>query len=144
MSASDSIFIHFNDVDASRLSFSEASIIQWLTDLARDHQRPIEEMNYIFCSDDFLYQLNKEHLGHSYLTDILTFPYSYDPIQAEIYISLDRIEDNALVMGCPKGDELLRVISHGLLHMLGFNDKTEAESLEMRAQEDLAIQKFNP
>lgn len=87
--------------------------------------------------------MNKTHLGHDYLTDILTFPYDYNPVNAEIYISLDRVSDNACDLGCPMSDEVLRVLVHGLLHMIGYNDKTTADQRAMTAAEDSAIRKFH-
>lgn len=99
-------------------------------------------MDYVFCSDDHLLEMNQRHLGHDYLTDILTFPYDYNPVNAEIYISLDRVIDNANDLGCPMTDELLRVLAHGLLHMIGYNDKTPAEKKAMSSAEDKAIRKF--
>ncbi|MCS6832000.1 MAG: rRNA maturation RNase YbeY, partial [Flammeovirgaceae bacterium] len=99
----------------------------------------LREINYIFCDDYFLHQLNVEYLQHDTLTDIITFDYTEDRrkgIEGEIYISIERVEDNAKELGIAFKDELDRVIIHGILHLLGYRDETEEEEKEMRRLED--------
>jgi rRNA maturation RNase YbeY len=94
------------------------------------------KINYIFCSDTDLLILNKKFLSHNYYTDILTFDLSEDKINAEVYISIDRVKENALVQKNPFNWELYRVIFHGALHLCGYNDKTKKDKLQMRKKED--------
>lgn len=113
-------------------------IRKWLTTAANDYSKKINAINYIFTSDDILLQLNKKYLNHNTLTDIITFNQSYDPdsIEADIYISIDRIRENAINFNVSFNEELCRVIIHGLLHILGFNDKTSQEKSRMRNSEN--------
>ena len=108
----------------------------WITQIANQENHQIERIAYFFVSDDELLKMNNEFLSHDELTDILTFPYSYDPIAADIYISFDRVADNAIVHNCEAEEELRRVIIHGVLHMCGWKDKTEEESTAMRKREN--------
>jgi len=96
------------------------------------------ELQYIFCSDDRLLEINKQFLNHDYYTDIITFNLSgaNQPINAEIYISVDRVRDNALKFSSSLQKELHRVIFHGALHLCGYKDKTSKDKLEMRKMEE--------
>jgi len=93
---------------------------------------------YVFCSDDFLLNINKQFLSHDFYTDIITFPLSqsHSEIEAEIYISVDRIKENAKVLKLSFKSELQRVIFHGVLHLLGWKDKTKSQEKAMRAKEE--------
>ena len=93
-------------------------------------------INYIFCSDDYLLDMNKRYLDHNYYTDILSFQLNDEPIEGDIFISVDRVKDNAVKFGSEFEDELLRVISHGILHFLGYKDDTEEGRAIMRQKED--------
>lgn len=101
-------------------------------------------LSYIFCSDDYLLDINRRFLNHDYYTDIITFPLSEDrnQIEAEIYISVDRVKDNALNLGTAHGNEMLRVLFHGVLHLIGYKDKTKAQQLEMRTKEEEWIKAY--
>jgi probable rRNA maturation factor len=93
-------------------------------------------VNYIFCSDHYLLQINKQFLQHDYFTDIITFDLSVtDVIEAEIYISVDRVRDNASTLKVSFEDEILRVIIHGALHLCGYKDKKKSEIEKMRNRE---------
>jgi probable rRNA maturation factor len=98
----------------------------------------LAELQYIFCSDDRLLEINKQFLNHDYYTDIITFNLSgaNQPINAEIYISVDRVRDNAQEFNSSVQKELHRVIFHGALHLCGYEDKTRKDELEMRKMED--------
>ena len=103
------------------------------------HGRPISGLKIIFCSDDYLLKINQDFLSHDYYTDIITFDLGSkgsEFIEGEIYISLDRVKDNAILHGVSYKKELHRVIFHGVLHLLGFKDKKKADQLVMRAMED--------
>jgi len=114
---------------------------QWIAQLAEKHGHQIESINYIFCTDDYLKQVNIDYLQHDYYTDIITFDNSEEEgiIESDIFISIDRVKDNAQTLGISFNEELLRVLAHGLLHLVGFSDKTEMESQIMREKENEAI-----
>ena len=102
----------------------------------------IGTVNYIFCSDEYLLQLNKEYLNHDYYTDILSFQMNDEPIEGDIFISIDRVKENAEQLNVEFEDELHRVISHGILHFLGYPDKTEEQKRQMRNKEDELMKLF--
>ena len=103
------------------------------------------EINYIFCDDDYLHQINVEYLNHDTLTDIITFDYTEDNVlSSDIFISIERVSDNANDFGVTFETELLRVMAHGILHLCGYKDKTEEDSQQMRKKEDEKIIFFNP
>ena len=93
-------------------------------------------LNIILCADDDLLSINKQYLNHDYYTDIITFQYEKNPIEAELYISLDRVKDNALQIPVSWNRELLRVIIHGVLHCCGYKDKTTEDKTIMRKKEN--------
>ena len=101
--------------------------------------RPISALNLIFCSDEYLLNINKEYLHHDYYTDIITFDLSENKkstITADIYISIERVRENAKQINVPIYKELHRVIFHGLLHLLGYKDKLKKDQISMRQMED--------
>jgi len=100
-------------------------------------------LNYIFCNDEFLYNMNVQILNHDTLTDIITLDYSEGgEIKGEAYISIDRLRDNAKIFKTSLYKETLRVIIHGALHLVGLNDKSEYEKSEMRKKEDYYLREF--
>lgn len=117
-------------------------VAAWLTRLAEEKGRDIETLNYIFLSDEALHAMNVEHLGHDDYTDIISFPLHDgpdDPLLCDFFISVDRVQDNATELGIPFKDELHRVMAHGLLHMLGYDDIEDEAEIEMRGAEDYAL-----
>ena len=117
----------------------------WLSELANENNSSIEELNYIFCSDEYLLKINQEYLDHDTYTDIITFDHREDEneaIQSDIFISIDRVKENAQINGVSFDNELSRVMAHGLLHLLGYGDKTEEEIKEMRNAENEALAKL--
>lgn len=117
-------------------NFSKNRVIPWLESIAIKENKQIDTLYYHFCDDSFLLEFNKKYLEHDTLTDIITFPYSYNPIQSDIYISLERVNENATLYAHNNPHhEFLRVISHGLLHLCGYNDKSTQEESEMRRME---------
>lgn len=105
--------------------------------------RRLESLNFIFCSDKRLLDINRQFLKHDYYTDIITFQLSEDgPIQAEIYISIIRVRNNALTLGTTFKSELHRVIFHGILHLCGYSDKATAERQIMRKMEDKYLKSY--
>jgi probable rRNA maturation factor len=116
---------------------NEERVETWLKAIALKESYGIDSLCYVFCSDDFLLDINKKFLDHDTLTDIVTFDYTEGKIlNGEIYISTDRVAENAEQFEVSFNTELLRVISHGLLHMCGYGDKTDEEKNNMRAKED--------
>lgn len=112
----------------------------WLNRIARKHKKQIGQLTYVFVSDEQLWKMNKDFLQHNTYTDIITFDYSEQHIvSGELYISIDRVRDNARNFGVAVRDELHRVMAHGLLHLCGFKDKTSKDASLMRKQEELAL-----
>jgi len=131
--------ISFHSIDVPMPDFLDTIRIQhWIANVIRQHQKQVGDIVFVFCSDDKLLNINKEHLAHDYYTDIITFNLSDQPavIRAEIYISLDRVGENAFMFGQTFEDELHRVLIHGILHLVGYQDNTEEERLIMRVKED--------
>lgn len=114
-----------------------------LKQMASDHQMSIREIDYVFVDDEFMLNMNKEVLQHDYYTDIITFDYSEDNgLSGEIYISTDTVQSNAIKYGEKFHVELIRVIFHGALHMLGYKDKNKANQEKMRQMENKYIKKY--
>lgn len=112
----------------------------WVTNCISNEGQIIGDITYIFCSDIYLHKINLEHLGHDTYTDIVTFDYCYDNVvSSDLFISIDRVIDNAKTYSTSFEEELCRVLIHGILHLLGYNDKTKAEQLTMRAKEDFYL-----
>jgi len=119
-------------------------IREWLDKTAKKHHHNIDSVHIIFCSDEFLRKINKEYLNHDYYTDIVTFHYgeTESTLSGELYISIDRIRENAVKFNIKREDEKRRVIIHGLLHLLGFNDENREEKEKMNALEDKYLLHF--
>lgn len=102
------------------------------------------DINYVFCGDEYLLEINREHLKHDTYTDIITFDYTTNnQISSDIFISVDRVRENAATFANDFREELLRVMSHGILHLLGFDDKTEKDKEIMRGKESEMIKLFH-
>lgn len=116
----------------------------WIKNVLESENAQLGELSYIFCTDEYLIKLNQKYLDHNSYTDIITFDYSEkDIISGEIYISVDRVRDNALHFKEEFNIELQRVMAHGVLHLLGYKDKTEKEREEMRTKENEKIKMFH-
>lgn len=116
---------------------------RWVESVFLYHnQESPSEICYIFCSDNYLLKINQDHLGHDYFTDIITFPIQSSPLEANIFISIDRVLDNASKLELNFNDELKRVMIHGVLHLIGFKDKTKEEQKMMRLEEDKMTKLF--
>lgn len=117
---------------------------RWLREVARGYGHEIGELAYIFCNDEEILEVNRQYLGHDYYTDIITFPYSEDRrLSADIFISIDTVRSNAIQFTTDPGEELHRVIVHGLLHLCGINDKGPGEREQMEAAENAALRLFS-
>jgi len=112
----------------------------WITTVIESYGKQPGELAFIFVSDDYLYKMNKDYLQHDYYTDVITFDYSKDDVvSGDIFISLDRVKENADKYGVTFINELARVMIHGVLHLIGFKDATEEEKAIMRREEDKAL-----
>ena len=113
----------------------------WITLVAKTEKKEIGDLTYVFCSDDYLLSLNQQFLKHNTLTDIITFDYSEgkNELSGEIYISIDRVADNAAKFKTDFQDELHRVMIHGVLHLVGYKDKKPAEKARMRKKEEACL-----
>jgi probable rRNA maturation factor len=116
----------------------------WLSSIITTHHKITGDISFIFCDDDYLHQINLEYLNHDTLTDIISFDYSEeDVISGDVFISVERVKENAIDFNVDFHSELLRVLSHGILHFLGFKDKSEDDARLMRIKEDESIQLFH-
>lgn len=116
---------------------------RWLSAIASHEGYRVGEINYIFCDDEYLLKLNLEYLQHDTLTDIITFDYVEDKVlNGDIYISIERVKENSEIFSVPFEQELHRVLSHGLLHLCGYKDKTDGEAAVMRKMEEFSIRLF--
>lgn len=130
------IYFHYQDTHFRPRSVSHLK--NWLKKVARKEGYTITDVHYIFCSDPYLLQINREHLNHNYYTDIITFDNSEKKLllEADIFISIDRVKENAGAFKQPFHVELKRVMVHGLLHLMGYKDKSSENKTQMRKQED--------
>lgn len=136
--------ISFNFDDVEFELPDETKLTEWLLGVAESEDQEFVEVSYIFCSDERLREMNVEYLDHDYYTDVITFPYAEDAIHGDVFISSERVADNAQTMGVPFEHELCRVLVHGVLHLAGYLDKTpEAEQI-MREREDFYLQRIFP
>ena len=134
--------ILFHNADTSYILKNKRIISSWITDTIKEEEKQLEEISYIFCTDDYLLKINQEHLDHDTYTDIITFDYTEDGIiSSEIYISVDRVRENAKNLGVAALDEIHRVIIHGVLHLCGYKDKSDLQSQEMRGKENYYLGK---
>lgn len=143
-SSPKSILFFLEDVS---FSLQKRTLIRtWLNRVAKKENKKITALNYVFCSDEYLLSMNKEHLQHDTYTDIITFGYSpkkSPEITGDIFISIDRVKENAKTYKTTFQNELRRVMSHGLLHLCGYKDKTSADKQTMRTKEEEALSIYN-
>ena len=111
----------------------------------KDHKRPLQRLDYIFCSDNYLLEINNKFLSHNYYTDIITFSFNNQeqPVIGEIYISIERVKENAVIYSVSNKDEMVRVIFHGALHLCGYKDRTIGEKKRMSEKETFFLKRFN-
>jgi probable rRNA maturation factor len=134
----------FIEVGSFKLD-QKTKLKKWISEVINLHQKQVGEINYIFCDDEYLLDINKTYLAHDFYTDIITFDQSDLPnkIEGEIYISIERVKDNSEILKVDFREELKRVVIHGILHLVGFKDKTEKEKKKMRALENEMLQLIN-
>lgn len=135
--------ISFNYETGFKLD-NEARYEQWLSHVIASEGKTEGEVSYIFCDDDYLLEINKQYLDHDTLTDIISFDYTVgNEISGDIFISVERVKDNAIDFNVPFEEELRRVMAHGVLHYCGYKDKTEADEQLMRNKEEEKIAMFH-
>ncbi len=116
----------------------------WLSAVIKSENKKEGEINYIFCDDEYLHKINMEYLNHDTLTDIISFDYCVgNELNGDIFVSIERVEDNAKDFGVPFDEELKRVMAHGVLHYCGYKDKDEKSEKIMRSKEDEKIKMFH-
>jgi rRNA maturation RNase YbeY len=130
------------DIDFELLE--SGKVKKWITEVIQRRQKKVGNISYLFCDDEYLLGVNRQYLNHDTYTDIITFDYvAADLISGDIMISVERVGENAEKFGVPAEQELHRVIIHGVLHLLGQGDKSDAEAAEMRRQEEEALVLWN-
>jgi len=120
------------------------AVRSWLNQIIESRQKSVGEISVVMCSDKYLLEVNQKYLNHDFYTDIITFDYSEgSEISGDLMISYERVKENAASQKVTVQHELRRVMVHGVLHLLGFKDKTEEDAAEMRSQEDAALDLFH-
>ena len=137
--------VQFFSADANAPIIPRTKLKSFISDLFKREGKELAELSYVFCSDEYLLNINRQFLNHDYYTDIITFDISEikEQVQGEIYVSVDRVRENAKQLNQTVQDELLRVIFHGALHLCGYKDKTKPQQLQMRNKEDYYLSKFH-
>ncbi|WP_347051386.1 rRNA maturation RNase YbeY [Flavobacterium olei] len=122
----------------------EQAFSDWLSAVIESENKSEGEINYIFCDDEYLHKINVEYLDHDTLTDIISFDYSVgNELNGDIFVSIERVADNAKDFNVSFAEELKRVLSHGILHYCGYKDKTEEEAQLMRSKEEEKMKMFH-
>lgn len=134
----------FRSADRSLTLPGKTLVKGFIRSLFSKEKATLKSITYVFCSDKFLLQINRDFLQHDFYTDIISFPLSEkgEPIEAEIYISTDRVKENALIHGKTYKNEMNRVLFHGALHLCGYKDKKKSEIVRMRKKEDQYLHLF--
>jgi rRNA maturation RNase YbeY len=123
---------------------NENQIIEWLSRVILSEKKKEGDINYIFCDDEYLVEINQQYLNHDTLTDIISFDYSVgNELHGDIFISIERVKENAVDFNVSFDEELKRVMAHGVLHYCGYKDKSEKDELLMRSKEDEKIKMFH-
>ncbi len=134
------VFFTSHDVDFE--AGDPDRLIDWIEDTIEAEGHDLSRLDFVFCSDEFLLEINRNHLAHDYYTDIITFPLNDNPILAEIYISIDRVAENAAGLTISFEDELHRVMIHGVLHLCGYDDHEEDDIRIIRKKEEACLKKL--
>jgi probable rRNA maturation factor len=123
---------------------NEDQISNWISQIILSEKKKEGDINYIFCDDEYLVQINQQYLNHDTLTDIISFDYSLgNELHGDIFISVERVQDNAIDFNVTFTEELQRVLAHGVLHYCGYKDKTEQDEINMRNKENEKIKMFH-
>jgi probable rRNA maturation factor len=136
--------IYYNNIDSKYIIKEKRKVSNWIKSCITEEGKIIDNISFNLCSDEYILQLNNEALQHDYYTDIITFELNEKdkPIEGDIYISIDRVKDNAITLHIPFMNELHRVLIHGVLHLCGYKDKSKKEELLMREKENYYLNKL--
>jgi len=135
--------IEFLKIDVEVPGLNPELFVLWLSDVVRCEDKVCGDVSIVFCSDDYLLEMNHQYLDHDYYTDIITFDYCEENIvSGDLFISIERVKDNAEALGELYESELKRVCVHGVLHLCGYNDKTLNEEKKMRELENFYLERY--
>ena len=138
------VLVNFFYEDSAVFSLEKKEVREWLKKIVQKEEKKLGCLNFIFCSDRHLLEINKKHLNHSTLTDVITFDFSESKktIEGDVYISVDRVKENAEKYSVSFKKELLRIMVHGVLHLIGYKDKREKEKKTMFLKEQSFLRLF--
>ncbi|MDB5253057.1 MAG: ybeY [Flaviaesturariibacter sp.] len=144
MASIDPSRVSFHYLDVSFQFPQRTKLKFFLLERVLKEKRSVDSLSYIFCTDAYLLEMNRQFLDHDTLTDIITFPFSAngEPLHSDIYISVERVRENAKTFETSFRRELHRVIFHGLLHLFGYKDKTKPDAARMREMEELLLDQY--
>ena len=135
--------ISFTFIEDIKVKFSKSNTKTYIKDLIISENKKLGDLNFIFCSDDYLLEVNKQYLNHDYYTDIITFDYCVgNHLSGDIFISIDRVIENSTKQNVDFINEFYRVLFHGVLHLCGYKDKEKYDKTKMTSREDLYLNKF--
>ena len=135
--------ISFHNESVNNKTPSKRLLKAWIKEFVSNHGKKVGELAFVFCSDEKILEINQNFLQHDYYTDIITFDYcEADFVSGDIFISVERVQENATSHNIEYNEELLRVLAHGVLHLIGFQDKSPQKKKEMTQNEDLCISLF--
>lgn len=135
--------ISFHNQGVNTKTPSKRFLKAWIKEFVSNHKKKVGELAFVFCDDEKILEVNRNFLQHDYYTDIITFDYCEgDIVSGDIFISVERVTENAIIHSSEYNTELLRVIAHGVLHLIGFQDKNKNDKDEMSKNEDLCISLF--
>ena len=137
--------IAFSFIDVEVSGFDMVSVSSWLESVCKEETKEIGEINYIFCNDEYLLEINRSYLDHDYYTDVITFDYSEGLcLSGDVFVSIDRVMENSEDFNVSFLNELCRVIVHGFLHLAGYKDKFKDDEQLMRSKEDYYLLNYVP
>ena len=135
--------ISFHSLHPSKNLIKKTDIKNWIRTIISEYNKRPDNINIIYVSDEYILEINNKYLNHNFFTDIITFNYNSETlISGDIFISVERVRENAETFKCSYEKELLRVIIHGIFHLLGFNDESKQQKDKMRKLEDDALKSF--
>lgn len=136
--------VSFTQTEGVFITFSKSNTKKFIKDLVVSENKKLGDVNFIFCSDDYLLEINKKHLNHDYYTDIITFDYCEGcRVSGDVFISVNRVLENSLIQKVDFFNEFYRVLFHGVLHLCGYKDKKQKDKNVMTSKEDFYLNKFN-
>lgn len=136
--------IYYNNIDSKYIIKEKRKLTNWIKLCINEENKTLDTISFNFCTDEYILQLNNDSLQHDYYTDIITFELNNknEPIEGDIYISIDRVKDNAKTLNTLFTTELHRVLIHGVLHLCGYKDKSKKEELLIREKENYYLNKL--